>query len=738
MRYLPYIVLGFSLACGLGAYGVEERWYFPAMGLLLLLCVFPARERKALRSMLVILGCLAGLFWCRQYSGWYLRPLANLDGQTRTIVIRVMDYSEETAYGMAFDGRITVDGKHYRLRAYVDAGEPLEPGMTVTGPFRLRLTAPGATEESRYYQSKGIFLLSYQEGDAVVCPSPPGKEDIPAILRRSIRQTLDESFPADTASFAKALLLGDTSDLSYKTDTDLKVSGIRHVVAVSGLHVSILFSLLRYVAFRNRWLMTLAGIPGLFVFAAVAGFSPSVNRACLMCALMLLAMVVNREYDGPSALAFAVLVLLFANPLSVTDGGFQLSVASVSGIFLFSSGIRSWILSRFPESGRKSWKKAAADWISSSVSVSLSAMVLTTPLCACYFGTVSLIAPLTNLLTLWVIQFVFYGIMGICLVSQVWSGGALVLAKVVSVPVRYVLAVAHLHAKLPLAAVYTESVYIAAWLIFVYCLLAVFCSGRRKRPVLLTSCAVFGLCAALVASWAEPLTDDVRFTVLDVGQGQCLLLQAEGKTVMIDCGGDSDAVAADKAAEFLLSQGISGLDVLILTHTDRDHAGGAENLLSRMDTRLLILPPVRSGLAQAAGGRVVYAAEDLELSFGDVQLRLFVPTFPGNSNEMSLCILLDTKKCDILVTGDRSAFGERALLRNTDLPHVDILVAGHHGAKGSTCEELLTAVCPQIVCISAGKDNSYGHPAPELLTRLADYGCAVYRTDIHGTIIIRR
>ena len=100
--------------------------------------------------------------------------------------------------------------------------------------------------------------------------------------------------------------------------------------------------------------------------------------------------------------------------------------------------------------------------------------------------------------------------------------------------------------------------------------------------------------------------------------------------------------------------------------------------------------------------------------------------------------MFDTEKCDILITGDRDAFGERMLLRSYDIPEVDILVAGHHGSKNSTSEELLTAVSPETVCISAGKGNPFGHPAAELLWRLEESGCTVYRTDLHGTIIFRR
>ena len=255
--------------------------------------------------------------------------------------------------------------------------------------------------------------------------------------------------------------------------------------------------------------------------------------------------------------------------------------------------------------------------------------------------------------------------------------------------------------------------------------------------MMLSCCVVLGLCIALLASWTEPMMDDVRFTVLDVGQGQCLLLQSQGKTYMVDCGGSSDSMAADLAAETLLSQGISRLDALILTHYDRDHAGGAEYLLSRIDTGVLILPPVHSEYAFRAE-EILYGAEDLLLSSGNTKIRVFSSPISGDDNENSLCVLFDTEKCDILITGDRDGFGERMLLRKiTDLD-IDVLVAGHHGSKYATCEELLTAVRPGIVCISAGRNNSFGHPAPELLQRLDHYGCSVYRTDLQGNIIIRR
>lgn len=738
MRKLMWFSLGFGTACGLCAYVMLKDVQLFAALFAAALAVGAVLFARRPRAGAALFGCAMGLVWFFLYYALYLNTAVAVDTLTRNAVIRVTDYSYETAYGTGVDGTVVLDEKSFQVRAYMDDKWALVPGDMIQGGFRFRITTPDGTEEATYHQGKGIFLLAYQTDGVTVSHTPAGWRDIPAELRREIREILQACFPADTYPFAKALLLGDTNDLGYETDTAFKLSGIRHVVAVSGLHVSILFTLLSVVTLRKRFLTALVGFPALALFAAVAGFTPSVTRACVMSGLMLLAMLFDREYDGGTALAFAALVMLGVNPLVITSVSFQLSVGSVAGILLFGPGIRKWLLSLAGEARGKKGKAFWRGWFVNSVSVSLSAMVFTTPLCAWYFGTVSLVGVVTNLLTLWVISFVFYGLMAACLLYLLWPAGAMLLAGIVSVPIRYVLLTAKLLSGIPLAAVYTRSPYVVAWLIFVYLLLGFFFLGKRRRPALLFCCSVIGLCAALMASWAEPMLDSTRLTVLDVGQGQCLLLQSGGRTYMVDCGGDSDTAAADIAAEALLSQGIAKLDGLILTHGDRDHTGAAENLLSRVDTDLLILPPSAAEVAGCTGGKVVYASGDLCLAYGDTAITIYAPTFPGNSNENSLCVLFDTEKCDILITGDRNGFGERMLLRNAVIPEVDILIAGHHGSRNSTCEELLQAVRPEIVCISVGEDNSYGHPAPELMQRLQDFGCIVYRTDVNGDILIRR
>lgn len=736
MRKLMWLTLGFGLACGLCAYWLGN-------GSVLALTAFAGagclgiRQRRLSRLGLLVLGLAAGCAWFSLFHMWFLAPVISLDAQQQPAVIYAQDYSAPTKYGSSVSGRMEYGGKSYAVYAYLDGDQPICPGDTLSGTFRFRTTVSGGEEEATYHQGDGVFLLAYQVDEVTCTPSQSlSWREYPAILRKEAGEILEQTFPEDTAPFAKALLLGDTKDLDYKTDTNLKISGIRHIAAVSGLHVSILFALLSLVTFRKSFLTALLGFPLLLLFAATAGFTPSVNRACIMSGLMLLAQLFRREYDGPTALSFAALCMLAANPLVITSVGFQLSAGSVSGIYCFSPAVRKWMYGVLPTV--KGWRGKLIGWLVASVSVSLGALVFTTPLCAVYFGTVSLIGVVTNLLTLWMISGIFYGILAVCLMGQIFMPGVSVLAKMLALPIRLVLTIADFLAGVPLSAVYTRSWYIMAWLVFVYVLLILFLLGKNRKPALLAGCACLGLCIALLASWVEPLLYHTGLTVLDVGQGQCILLQSKGKTFLVDCGGDSDTWTADIAAQTLLSQGISRLDGMVLTHTDIDHAGGMEHLLSRVNTDLLILPPVPVEAEVSERTKVLYAADNLKLSFDGGEITVYGSVSTEKSNENSLCVLFETENCAILITGDRGSFGEQMLLRNADLPDVDILIAGHHGSKNSTGEALLQTVRPEIVCISAGRDNPYGHPAPELLKRLEDFGCQIYRTDLQGDIVIRR
>lgn len=748
MRKLMWFAIGFLASITFCSYFLIPGMLICAGMILIMALVFGLLSRKhaylAVISLL-LLGCALGFSWFWVYDSAYLADARSMDGKTVPMSVTVSNFSEEVDFGIAADGRAVINDKTYSVRLYLQNRLDLKPSDLVSGIFECRFTALGGSREPTSQRTEGTVLLLYQRGDITHHHAEKTAwRDYPSVWRGNLIQRLQQMLPEDTAGFAVALLLGERSGIDYETNTAFKVSGISHIIAVSGLHISILFGLIYTISLHKRYITGFIGIPVLILFAAVAGFTPSVTRACIMQILMLLAMMTNKEYDPPTALAFSVLVILLANPMTAASVSFQLSVACMVGIFLFYERISLWLQERKifkPIKGHKILLKCKR-WFISSVSVSISAAVITTPLVATHFGTVSLVSVLTNLLTLWVISFVFYGLLLACGISLLSATAATIVGFLVSWPIRYVIVAAKLISGFPMAAVYTKSIWIVIWLALCYGMLVLFLLAKRKRPVLLGCCAAISLCAAMMTSWILPMADSYRMTVLDVGQGQCILLQSEGKTFMVDCGGDSDSYAADQAAEYLLSQGISRLDGIILTHYDADHAGGVQNFLIRIPADGLYIPDISDGSSTKIELMkmeipVHLLSTDTKISFGGAELTIFASETTNTSNESGLSILFRKENCDILITGDKGELGEMLLMHHTILPQLDVLVAGHHGSNASTGEELLLQTMPQTVMISAGKNNPYGHPGTALLARLEQWGCTVYRTDLMGTIIYR-
>lgn len=715
MRKLAWFTLGFAL----GMLGLTTvLWGLsPWLGLVLLalgaLASLASRRRSRLSiPAAVLLGVAAAWGWMGLVQARFYTPLKILDGQIGTAEILALDYGEETDYGQQVKGRIYLEGKGYTLRACLKEGLPVEPGNRLTGEFRFRLTLPGGEKESGYDAASGIFLRATARSATAVEPGQAGSlRFFPQRLAKRMKGILRGCLPEDVFPFAQSLLLGDSEELDYGTKTALTVSGIRHIIAVSGLHVGVLWLLIRRLTGNRRYLTALVGIPAVALFAALVGFTPSVCRAGLMAGLMMLAACLGREYDPLTELSLAALVLLVFNPFTVLSAGFQLSVLSVLGILLFARPIQ------------KKLEEVLWPRLAGPIALTLSAMSLSTPLAACYFGVVSLVGVVTNLLVLPLVTLIFYGVGAVCALGGISPMLGGLLGRLLAWPIRLVLVTARLLGRVPFGALYPWGVFHALALAGIYVLLifyALFHKGRLRYYVAAS--------AALAAAWVFlggwlPRQEDFRLAVLDVGQGQSLVLSSRGQTLVIDCGGRTGQSAADRAAEYLLSQNIYRVDALALTHFDEDHAGGVEYLLSRVKAQTLLLPEGK---------------EERAIPFGAGTLRLFPYTGGNSRQENSMAILFESENCVILVTGDLDQAGERRLVREGKIPQTDILVVGHHGSRNAASEELMAAARPKVAVISAGADNPFGHPHQEALDRLERAGAAVFRTDQSGTIVIRR
>ena len=751
MRKLAWFAGSFAGAVFLAVYLLPEAVLLPAGACCAvggLSGLFLKGDRR-LRLLLVGFGLGAGLLWTGVYTALFHTPARLMAERTQTITARVTEWPEEESHWVEISFH---QGEGWPLRALLwleTVPEDLRPGdeLALTASFRLADTLSGT--DSDYYYSKGITLLAYGEGEAQV--TRPDRVPVwywPAYVARAIRQSALRCFPDRVGPLVAALTTGDTSGLDGGFYSALRRTGTAHVVAVSGLHVSFLSGFLTALLGRRRRLSAAVGIALMFFFAAAAGNTPSVLRAAFMQSMLLLAPLVDREDDRATSLCTILMLLLIQNPYAAASISLQLSFASVAGIYLFTGPLcQRWqkCLPDKPKGFRARFGCLAFRFLTASLATTLGAIALTTPLTAYYFGSVSLISPLANLLTLWAVSDLFLGGLAVAVLGLLLPGLAGLLALPVSLAGEYLLWMVPRLAALPFAAVPAGSVYIVAWLALVYALLVAYLvlPGRKSLllPAGLTVCA---LCWALLLQAGRYTGGQLTLSVLDVGQGLSTAVYSQGASALVDCGGSGLDDAGDTAADYFQALGLSRIDVVALTHYHTDHANGVARLLERMEVGLLILPdvepedPLRQSilaLAEEKGVDTLLVADVTTLTLGGAELTIYPPLGAGDANEEGLSVLCTAGEFDALITGDMDEIIEGRLLKYGNLPDLEALVVGHHGSKYSTSEELLLAVRPELAVISVGY-NTYGHPAPETLERLAAAGCQIYRTDWSGTITI--
>ena len=778
MRRLMWFTIGLCVACFLAVFLLPERWlpWAAGGGGIGVLCGIgaplirpsvrtgaPSPEGEGWRVVRVLaLGLAVGLVWCWAYDGLWRGPALAAEGRYDRLEAELCDYPVETEYGHRADAWALIGGQRVKTRFYLYGALPeLEPGDRIAGSFTLRRADRRANGETRLdLWAKGILLTGSGRVEATADGGSPLRF-FPVRLSRRISRRLEELVPADAAPLPQAMLTGDRSALSDADRSAMSRAGASHVLAVSGLHVSMLMAAVWLLAGRGP-AGTLIGLPLLGLYVLMTGASPSVTRAALMLVPMLLAPLFREESDSPSSLALAGLILLLQNPWVVADLSFQLSFSAVAGLLLVTPHLQNWFTSlpairrALGWNGLRRWPPRLRSLLLRGLrrliraicvgsAASLGALCFSTPIAALAFGSVPVYGVLTNLLVLFPATVCLGGsllVLALGLLSTTLAGWA---GAVLALPVRLILWVCRSVARLPGSQLYADG-YGMGFLLFCCVLLLLGFLLREKQlgPLLLSLLAALAVSVGL--QQLEAASAGFRLAALDVGQGQCVCTRAGSFTAVIDCGSSNGADAGGDAADWLLANGAERIDALILSHYDRDHVSGVEALLARLPVDAVYLPDVGfdpenraavEAAALCAGAELRYVRQNQTLSFSGGQLRLFAPVSERSDNGACVCVLYSVGEYDMLVTGDLDAGGEYALLEQSSLPPVELYVAGHHGSAGSSSEALLEAVRPDTVFVSVGR-NSYGLPSPAALERLRACGAAVYRTDECGTLEIGR
>lgn len=727
-----------------------EAW--PWLGLCLLAPAALFFLRKCPRLTLACLGAAAALLWCGAFRLVFFGPAEALDGRRTEVTICLSEAPTPTPYGgcakgwVIGEGRLPVQGVFYAGETLLDLG----PGDRVTALCHCSQTALAPEERFTAQATRGVFIRLEAKGTLEVqrANSIPWW-CLPRWWAGRLSESITKAASPSVSGFLTAMVTGDRRGLDDALDVDMARSGISHLVAVSGMHVCFLVNLLTlFIGYDPRRRMLVVA-PVLVFFALAVGGSPSVLRACCLQLSVLLAELLGRETERWTSLTGTLALLLLLDPFSAGSVSLQLSFAAVAGMGVVTSRVeRALSPLRFSGEGRVvRFANAVIRFFADLLATSLGAMAFTVPLVAWYFGTLSLAAPLTNLLVLPVASFLFAGTLTVGLIGLILPGVAAALSLPLNVLGGYVLWVVRGISAIPYSAVTLTEVYFPAALMGLYALLgvALFWRGQRRRLWVLALCAGAMLGGAMVLTRLELAGASMTAAVLDVGQGQCVVLSAKGETAIIDCGGNRYDDPGDICADYLSARGENRVDKLILTHYHSDHTNGLDELFRRVEIKEVVLPQMEHdeetqihllALAGEEGARVTWLSADTETSLGNASLRIYAPLGSGGANEEGLSVLAGQGNFHMLLTGDMNTVVEERLAEHADLPKCQVLVAGHHGSRYASGDTLLNAIQPESAIISVG-ENRYGHPAAETLERLAKRGIHVYRTDQLGHVAVQ-
>jgi len=597
-------------------------------------------------------------------------------------------------------------------------------------------------------------------------------------IRSRAEAGLARGMPAREAALARGFVLGEDEEVDEATVEDFRRSGLAHLLAVSGQNVALLAILaMPLLAALGMPLKTrLVWVLGLIVvYVPLAGAGPSIVRAAVMGGVTVLATLAGRRSSRLYALAVAALVTLAIDPRIAADVGWQLSFAAVLGILALARPLRAAIGARL---GRGRLRGALAE----GAALSIAATLATAPLIAFHFEGISTTTLLANLLALPAVAPAMWLGMVVAAVAQVPGVPVAALNAIEAPLLAYIAQIAawcgrpswaYAHVRLGLgglAASYATLTAIAAGA-------PVLLRRRRlararaarahiapaggvtpgspissvarpagrlgRRSVVVGAVA---LAAVVALAWlpgrggveAAAPVPGLRVSVLDVGQGDSILLQpAHAAPVLVDGGPPGDGLAAK-----LRDAGVDGLGLAVVTHEQSDHAGGIEDLLGRFPVARLAYARLSRrlrGEARAAGADPVRVAAPGALRSGRLRLEVLWPPRAmlgepigrADPNSQAVVLLARWRGFSMLLTADAEA-GEVPL----DPGPVDVLKVAHHGSEDAGLGDLLDRIRPKLAVISVGAGNPFGHPMPRTLATLATHHVPTLRTDEDGTVVL--
>ncbi len=670
--------------------------------------------------------------------------LARLAPRTVTITGSLREDPEPSPYGwhaLIDVGRVEWSGGAAGVRETVwVSGNDQVPAAVRGDQLRvegtLQLPDDPGFAQSLVHRGLGVSMRAFDVQRLGGAPAPFIR--LTQVVRAFVGRTIERIFPPREAGLLLGLVLGDASKLDPVTTRDFQTTGLGHLLVVSGENVAMVLA--PVVAFAgalrlgalSRFAM---GLGVVVLFVVLTGAEPSVLRAGAMASLALIGILLGKPRATGTILAAAVLALLVLDPWLVNAIGFQLSVAATAGMVTLATPLAERL-------GRLMPLPAAM-----AFGTTIAAQLGVTPLLLFHFHEVPGVTIAANLAAFPAVSPALLLGIAASVLGLVWLPLGHAVSFIARIPMRYLEIVASTLAKAPIAWITSGGgpwVLIVGAAAFVAIALWMRSGWRPPRRVVVVAVALAPLVVWQAAVGAgPPATLTVR--MLDIGQGDAILISSPaGATVLIDGGPDEEL-----AAQLLVSYGVKRLDAVIATHPHADHIAGLPQILARFPVGVFLEPGCPDSTELQASLHQEIDAEGIPVraprtgdtvTVGDLSFRVLSPDrcwdgSHSDPNNDSIVLLLDDGADSMLFTGDSEVEAQQVLLDTGVLTDVDVLKMPHHGGDTSL-PELFPAVSPEVIAISVGQPNPYGHPNPVALAEAEATGADIWRTDEHGTLTV--
>lgn len=549
--------------------------------------------------------------------------------------------------------------------------------------------------------------------------------------------------PEDKIGFFESVLLGEKRNLDSSQKILFQIMGCSHILAISGLHLSIMGGGLLKILQRLSvpfWAAGSISMIAMILYGGLTGSGAAVMRAAIMFSVWIGALIWKRTYDFLSSAALACILLLIKSPLYLYDSSFLLSFGAILGLGLVQPAFFSKKMQRGKKTLGEKTKKLFMDGIKGGIAV----WAVLLPMMMYFFYEISVFGIIINLLVLptagiLLISGCAGSLLGMC---GIISLGKLVTALALLILEAYI-SVGKIIQHIPFAMWITGKPALWKCVCYYMFLILLLCVKNCKKSSKRRKTFWSRIWIASLLLLCVKLPWEIRdITFLDVGQGDCICIHTGNRSCFLIDGGSSSVSGVGKyrILPFLKACGIQEIKGIFVSHTDLDHISGIQEILESVARKETQIKLERLFLSECeekkekleelekkgkkAGCKAVYIKKGTKIREGKVQLECLAPDRKDlECNEGSQAFCMTKGSLKVLFTGDIEGEGENELFQEIKArgEEYDVLKVAHHGSKNSTKEEFLEIVNPKASVISCGKDNSYGHPHKELLERLENY-----------------